>query len=310
MNNRQKKGGGTLNPRMVQGTTLREENTGKRNVDSASMLKMEHLQKLATWAGGEANVPPLGALFGRQLASNAEAEGVALKTFLCERCESVLQPGFNCTIRIEKNMKKKRRRNKSQSHIPSQNNVVYKCHFCSHPNSMRGTQKGYVKDLLRSRPDANSNVQPSGKVISTCEKKKICSLNKVAGNFKNELDEKKILNQNAASLPSVTDSITELTCQIPRDADVEQISVEKSPVTPLLKLLDSSKKKRKARPTHGTDDGTGSATLNSGEGTGGSSRRKRKGGWSSLKKIAESNEAGSSRTISNFVIPLVLQASK
>ncbi|KAJ6806820.1 uncharacterized protein M6B38_105745 [Iris pallida] len=308
MNNRQKKGGGTLNPRMVQCTTLREETTGKRNVDSASMLKMEHLQKLATWAGGEANVPPLGALFGRQLASNAEAEGVALKTFLCERCESVLQPGFNCTIRIEKNVKKKGRRN--ESHIPSQNKVVYKCHFCSHPNSMRGTQKGYVKDLLRSRPGANSNVQPSGKVISTPEKK-ICSLNKVVGNFKNGLDEKKIPDQNAQSLPSVTDSITELTCNIPGvDADVEQISVEKSPVTPLRKLLDSSKKKRKARPTHGTDDGTGSASLNSGEGTGGSSRRKRKGGWSSLKKIAESNEAGSSRTISNFVIPLVLQAPK
>ncbi|KAJ6825394.1 uncharacterized protein M6B38_375925 [Iris pallida] len=309
MNNRQKKGGGTQTPRMVQGTTLREENTGKRNIDSVSLLKMEHLQKLATWAGGEANIPPLGALFGRQLASNAEAEGVALKTFLCERCESILQPGFNCTIRIEKNVKKTRRR--KNSHIPSQNNVLYKCHFCSHPNSMRGTQKVYVIDLLRSRPDANSNLQPFGKVICSTSEKKICSSNKVVGNFKGGLDERKILDQNVESLPSVTDSITELTCIIPGvDAEVEQISVEESPVTPLLKLLDSSKKKRKTRRTHGTDDGTGSATLNSGEGTGGSSRRKRKGGWSSLKKITESNEAGSSRTIRNFVIPLVLQVSK
>ncbi|KAJ6807095.1 uncharacterized protein M6B38_173410 [Iris pallida] len=202
-------------------------------------------------------------------------------------------------------------RRRKNSHIPSQNNVLYKCHFCSHPNSMRGTQKVYVIDLLRSRPDANSNLQPFGKVICSTSEKKICSSNKVVGNFKGGLDERKILDQNVESLPSVTDSITELTCIIPGvDAEVEQISVEESPVTPLLKLLDSSKKKRKTRRTHGTDDGTGSATLNSGEGTGGSSRRKRKGGWSSLKKITESNEAGSSRTIRNFVIPLVLQVSK
>ena len=46
--------------------SLREEITRKKktkggnSINSKSMLKLEHLQKLATWASGEATIPSLG----------------------------------------------------------------------------------------------------------------------------------------------------------------------------------------------------------------------------------------------------------
>lgn len=77
-----------MNQRMGgPGTTLREENIGKKRVDASSMLRMEHLQKVAAWASVEADIPPLGALFGHRLASSAEAEGVPLdpSIFVCHK---------------------------------------------------------------------------------------------------------------------------------------------------------------------------------------------------------------------------------
>lgn len=87
MDKKHKKGGKTMNTKAIQGATLREENTGKKRVDVSSMLRMEHLQRLSTWAGVEAGIPPLGALFGHRLAASAEAGGVPLdpSTFVCRR---------------------------------------------------------------------------------------------------------------------------------------------------------------------------------------------------------------------------------
>ncbi|KAK1309226.1 hypothetical protein QJS10_CPA09g01682 [Acorus calamus] len=70
-----------------QNLTLREENTGKKRVSVSTILKVQHLQRLATWVGGEALVAPLGALLGHRLASVAEAEGVPLdqSLFPCQR---------------------------------------------------------------------------------------------------------------------------------------------------------------------------------------------------------------------------------
>jgi len=87
MDKKKKKGGTTMNPRPVHGMSLREENTGKKHVNVSSMLRMEHLQKLATWASVEAGIPPLGILFGHRLAASAESEGVPLdpSTFVCHR---------------------------------------------------------------------------------------------------------------------------------------------------------------------------------------------------------------------------------
>lgn len=87
MGRRRGKKGAPLNPIRYENATLREENTGKKNVDKKSILKMQHLQRLATWAGGEARIPPLGAFLGACLAAAGETLGIPLdhSTFLCQR---------------------------------------------------------------------------------------------------------------------------------------------------------------------------------------------------------------------------------
>ena len=75
--------------------SLREEITGKKqskggnSINSKSMLKLEHLQKLATWASGEAAIPSLGALFGQHLAAVTEAAWAPPNhsLFCCERLD-------------------------------------------------------------------------------------------------------------------------------------------------------------------------------------------------------------------------------
>uniref|UniRef100_A0A1D1XGH6 Uncharacterized protein n=1 Tax=Anthurium amnicola TaxID=1678845 RepID=A0A1D1XGH6_9ARAE len=73
----------------IQKATLREENVGRKHVDSGSVLRMQHLQRLAIWAGGEASISPLAALLGHRLAVEAEAEGIPLDRsfFSCQRSD-------------------------------------------------------------------------------------------------------------------------------------------------------------------------------------------------------------------------------
>jgi len=67
------------------------------------------------------------------------------------RCETVLKPGFNCTVRI-RNKRNKGRRNKKSNCC--QNRVSYACHFCGDQNLILGSGKGVVKSLLPSREHA------------------------------------------------------------------------------------------------------------------------------------------------------------
>ncbi|KAF8730432.1 hypothetical protein HU200_017010 [Digitaria exilis] len=133
-----------------QAVSLREEASGRTPVDEASLLRVQHLQRLAAWAGPEAGVGPVGALLGRRLAASAEAIGVPLgaATFLCQRCETVLKPGFNCRVRIRNKRNKAKRRKKSNC---CQNSISYACHFCGDQNLILGSGKGVVKSLLPSR---------------------------------------------------------------------------------------------------------------------------------------------------------------
>ncbi|XP_078427506.1 RNase P Rpr2/Rpp21 subunit domain protein [Wolffia australiana] len=135
-----------------QNVTLREQNVGRKNVSTTSMLKIQHLQRLATWAGGEASIPSLAALFGRRLSATAEAEGVPLdrSIFTCRRCETILQPGRNCTVRIKKKTSAKPKSHRSSG--VSQNELVYKCNFCSYQNSQKGTPMAHMKELSACRP--------------------------------------------------------------------------------------------------------------------------------------------------------------
>lgn len=91
-----KKGGGKKGPNLIFGsnnsTSLREETTGRKQTkggssNAKSVLKVKHLESIATWASGEASIPSLGAFFGRRLASVAEVSGVAPdpSLFTCQR---------------------------------------------------------------------------------------------------------------------------------------------------------------------------------------------------------------------------------
>ncbi|KAI3877986.1 hypothetical protein MKW92_026692 [Papaver armeniacum] len=117
-----------------------------------SILKTKHLEKLALWAGGHVSIPSFGDLFGQRLASCYESMGTPIDSslFLCQRCESILQPGSTCTVRIVKNGSKKKKQRKNES-VPPRNKVVYTCNFCSHRNLKRGTLKNHMKEILLAR---------------------------------------------------------------------------------------------------------------------------------------------------------------
>jgi hypothetical protein len=75
--------------------SLREESIGRKQTKGGSnnsKLKVEHLQKLAAWASGEAAIPSLGATFGHRLATVTEAMGVPPdpSLFSCERSVCIL----------------------------------------------------------------------------------------------------------------------------------------------------------------------------------------------------------------------------
>ncbi|KAF7046065.1 hypothetical protein CFC21_055114 [Triticum aestivum] len=156
---------------MNQAMSLREETSGKAQADVPSLLRVQHLQRLAAWASGVAGVDSIGALLGHRLATNAEASRIPIEasTFLCQRCESILQPGFNCTIRIKNNKKKAKRRKKSN---PGQNSVVYACHFCGDQNLIRGSGKGIVKGLLSSRKPVSTMLKGENMNVPTVTTKK------------------------------------------------------------------------------------------------------------------------------------------
>ncbi|CAO2165120.1 unnamed protein product [Urochloa humidicola] len=153
-----KKNSGASTPARAsnQAVSIREETSGKTRVDEATLLRVNHLQRIAAWSGAEAGVGPVGALLGRRLAASAEAAGVPLSaaTFLCQRCETVLKPGFNCTVRIMNKRNKAKRRKKSNR---CQNSVSYACHFCGDQNLILGSGKGVVKSLLPSREHATKD---------------------------------------------------------------------------------------------------------------------------------------------------------
>ncbi|KAF3966831.1 hypothetical protein CMV_009105 [Castanea mollissima] len=278
--------------------SLREEITGKKqtkggnSINSKSMLKLEHLQKLATWASGEAAIPSLGALFGQRLAAVTEATGAPLNhsLFCCERCETILQPGFNCTVRIEKNRAKARHRRKKTNGF-TQNNVVYKCYFCSHWNLRRGTPKGHVKEIcpskaktsLKSEP-AKSRLQKSPSLVVTRGKDDTYKTNEIAS------------PALAMENPTTNGPVTPL------------VPTTDSPVTPLVSsgstLLEARRRKRN-RSALKKPAGPENSTPIDVEKTVSSNKRRRKS-WTSLKEIAESTDYVSSRNITNLAIPLFI----
>ncbi|KAK7258775.1 hypothetical protein RIF29_24360 [Crotalaria pallida] len=278
-----KSNGGLRNIRVP--ITLREEATGNIHTqpapDAKSMLRFNHLKKLALWATNEAPIPSLGAFYGHQLASFGEAMGVPHDPSLvtCQRCETVLHPGFNSTVRIEKNRSKvKRKCNKSRD--VAQNKVVYKCHFCLHQNLKRGTPRGHLKGLCPPKRKS--------KPKSSLESK---SPTKPVAHQSSQL-EKSIINKDKAKETDVFAS---------QVVAKDKALIGDGPETPSSigtpTLLEGKKRKRKkSNKTAKEEDG---------EKTVGTSSKRRRKSWTSLKEIAQSNEGDKSR-VTNLKIPLFL----
>ncbi|KAF3971437.1 hypothetical protein CMV_004964 [Castanea mollissima] len=266
--------------------SLREEATGRKQTkagskNAKSMLKLEHLQKLATWASGKAAIPSLGAFFGQRLATVTEAMGERAdpSLFSCERCETILQPGFNCTVRIEKNRAKARHRRKKTNDF-TQNNVVYKCHFCSHWNLKRGTPKGHMKEICPSKAKTSLKSEPAKSRLGKCT-----NLEKVTGDKDGSYK----------------------TDEIASPALAKEIPTTDSPVTPLVKtgttLLESKRRKRNRSVSKKPPGAENNSTPMDAEKTVSMSNKRRKKSWTGLKEIAESTKYDSSRNITNLAIP-------
>ncbi|KAJ0802726.1 putative ribonuclease P subunit, Rpr2/Snm1/Rpp21 [Helianthus annuus] len=303
----------TSGPQMS--VTIREASTGKKHTNAKSSLKLQHIKNLAVWASRDAAIPSLGAFFGRHLAASSEAFGAPVdpSLFTCQRCESVLHPGHNCTIRIEKNKKNARRKGKKNTPRP-QNNIVYTCHFCSHRNMKRGTPKNISQ--LKVKPHPKSTNQKAGNMVSSSDTSKdnIVANTKVAplGPTKDEphrdkmviveKDEsskadKMVIVEKDESSKAEDDSVDKNTfacgktglLEITDTLEVKNGSDASGPANPLTRptftLLDS-KMKKKNRSGSKKKVAIESTTPNVEK----SSNRKRRKTWTSYKELADDNE--------------------
>lgn len=259
--------------------TLREESTGKKqtSIDAKSMLKLEHIKNLSVWASGEASIVSLSAFFGHRMAAYAEALGTSPdpSLFTCQRCESVLQPGYNCTIRIEKNQSKFRRTSK-KSNLSSQNNVVYNCHFCSHRNLIRGTPRGHMKAICPPKVKAPSKPKPA-----------------------------KIIVQKPKNLEHVVvnQMVEVASSDVPKDDSViEILSVKVG--TSLLEGMRRKRNRSGSKKAVETESSFGG--IENAEQAMSTSGKRRRKSWTSLKKIVESKENVSRKSLTDLTIPFII----
>lgn len=266
--------------------TLREETSGKKQgfVSAKSTLKMEHMKNLAIWAGNESSIPSLGAFFGHRLAATAEALDVPSdpSLFSCQRCESILQPGYNCTVRIEKN-KAKKGNGCRKPNLATQNNVVFRCHFCSHRNLKRGTPMHYMKDLCPPNAKPILRSDPMKKTIPKGSKPEVVAESK-----------DNIVKMDRIALPGTA-------------GDKPVIYAPETPVTRLAtSFLDTKRRKRtRPGPKKAFESGSASAAPGAENATGAPSKRRRKC-WTSLKEIAECDEQQTKRNFSSLAIPFII----
>lgn len=161
---------------------------------------------------------------------------------------------------------------------------MYKCHFCSHQNLKKGTPKRYIKGLCPSKHKSSLEPKPLTKPIKH-ESSKL---------------EKTIVSKDEANEIDVLASQV-----VAEDAPLN----DGSPATPLsigtTTLLEGKKRRRNnSISKKATKTANMSAKVDVEKTVGTSSKRRRKS-WTSLKEIAESNEHDKSR-LANLTIPFFL----
>ncbi|KAK9943608.1 hypothetical protein M0R45_009211 [Rubus argutus] len=267
-------------------TTLREDKKQRKggSINPKSALKLEHLQRLASWTSGEASIPSLGAFFGNMLASTQECLDVPPdpSLFSCQRCETILQPGFNCTIRIEKNTANARRRSKKPTNFTfTRNNVMYTCHFCSHRDVKRGTSRGHMKGICPPKTKTSSNL----KAAKSISQKFVTPKKSTAG-------EDKVSKSN----------------EITSSAIAEEIPSGDSPATPMVQpiitLLDSKRKMRNKSASKKRSEPENSPAPVDAENSVSTTNKRRPKSWTSLKELAGKSEQ--KKYISDLSIPFFM----
>ncbi|KAG6541445.1 hypothetical protein Mapa_017117 [Marchantia paleacea] len=222
----------------------------------AGYLKVQYLAQIANWAS--TTVPNLGAYFGQRLAAASEALSIPPPTphSLCQRCETVLHVGENCSVRVTKAPKKWRKAKVKGGDAGVKNALVYNCHFCKFGNKKPGTAKGHVKTKL-SESHALRQMKKlwSGENAALPKQtKSVGTSNAPAGTPSTALSKALASNKTPATAPPV--------------GNLARISAIASPVGAAQSPLASSS----ASPN---------ATA---QATGGGKKRKRKG-WSTLKDM-------------------------
>ncbi|KAF3779851.1 hypothetical protein EJ110_NYTH31681 [Nymphaea thermarum] len=280
--------------------TIRDEIRGKneshvkRLHDVNGVLRLKHLQKIALWAGGDASSPSFGAYFGYQLASSREALGIRTNDpsiISCQRCEALLQPGFNCKVRIEKNASKSNHKSKKSLF---QNNSVYICQFCSHknlkPGSLKGTPKRDSDSLGINHLGSNleSNIDAAGLAVP------------VESHIPEKLLANKMQEPTSGSVKSEshllqheTDPVVETDRSEKDGADMQEMALQVSAQPFSGRMIgESSTKKRKRRKCSGDTSSVQqeSSTSLLGQENTNSARRRRKSSWSSLKELSHEEQ--------------------
>ncbi|THG15901.1 hypothetical protein TEA_008936 [Camellia sinensis var. sinensis] len=218
----------------------------------------------------------------REESSGKKQPNVNGKSML--KCESILQPGYNCTVRIEKNTTKARHRGKS-SNISTQNSVVYKCHFCSHRNLKRGTPQGHMKEICPPKAKPSFKLGPSCSTV-------IKSVKLEEGATGN----KEVKKVDEIASPAITTD--------------DAVKDSPAPATPSVRtgltLLEAKRRKRNRSGAKKAAESESNSTTTVAENSVSAANKRKRKSWTSLKEIAESSEHGNSQNLSNLRIPFFI----
>ncbi|CAL5356380.1 unnamed protein product [Camellia sinensis] len=177
-------------------------------------------------------------------------------------------PGYNCTVRIEKNTTKARHRGKS-SNISTQNSVVYKCHFCSHRNLKRGTPQGHMKEICPPKAKPSFKLEPSCSTV-------IKSVKLEEGATGN----KEVKKVDEIASPAITTD--------------DPVIDSPAPATPSVRtgptLLEAKRRKRNRSGAKKAAESESNSTTTVAENSASAANKRNRKSWTSLKEIAESSE--------------------
>ncbi|GJM87171.1 hypothetical protein PR202_ga03099 [Eleusine coracana subsp. coracana] len=268
-----------------QAVSLREESSGRTHVDEATLLRVQHLQRLAAWAGAEAGVGPVGALLGRRLAASAEASGAAiLQVNLSARLTELTSERAEQSERLELNLPTdcKMEDGATLSSVESghlafstvEEGSVQKVELENGNEHTHETEPVSSRDTSKriETSEANDTLEAGlmvGSKFVTPQKNKLMDL---AEPFSTKSTRNK---KGEASQSVASKTLSSCSKSVPND----------------------SRKHSKSATSDATQ-------------VSGSSRKRARKGWTTLRQIAEKDEMERKEKMGNFVIPFFMQRQR